>query len=100
MRCARVADRLWRGGKRGDACGPRGVWDGKDAGLQEEALEHPGGAQAEGKDFQCEAEEGEDGEGEATEAGFLCLCLCLFLLSGLGYDWTFLTGRCAQPSTR
>lgn len=25
---------------------------GKDAGLQEEALEHPGGTQAEGKDFQ------------------------------------------------
>ncbi len=52
MRCARVADRPWRGG-RGDARGPRGdVRDGKDAGVQEEALEHPGGTQAEGKDFQ------------------------------------------------
>ena len=100
MRCARVADRPWRGVAGGRLWPQRTCGMGKDAGLQEEALEHPGGAQAEGKDFQCEAEEGEDGEGEATEAGFLCLCLCLFLLSGLGYDWTFLTGRCAQPSTR
>ena len=49
MRCARVADCPWRGGRLWSqrTCGM-----GKDAGLQEEALEHPGGAQAEGEDFQ------------------------------------------------
>lgn len=70
MRCASVADRPWRGG-RGDARGPRGdVWDGKDAGLLEEALEHPGGAQAEGEDFQWMGGCGRDSEtGDWRRAG-------------------------------